>query len=172
MALVFRTRWQGRHVVGVSRLNGRMPSTLWCDTGGRQIVSVLRELHIDGDLFSMTRVTGGGSQASGWLYVPIRRLAMYIETSLYAGTSWVVFEPNNATLWSRIRLNVSGFMEGLFMQGELQGQTSDQAYFVKCDVDNNPPASVALGMVNILVGFAPMYPAEFVVISIQQMCQG
>jgi uncharacterized protein len=117
-------------------------------------------------------VTSGGSQASDWQYIPTRRLAMFIETSLYTGTSWVVFEPNNATLWSRIRLNVNGFMQGVFMQGDLQGQTPDQAYFVKCDAENNPPASIALGVVNILVGFAPLYPAEFVVISIQQICQG
>jgi uncharacterized protein len=172
MALVFRTRWLGRHVIGVSRLDGRMPITLWCDAGGRQIVSVLRQLHIDGDLLSMTVASTDGSQASDWQYIPIRRLAIYIETSLYAGTSWVVFEPNNGTLWSRIRLNVNSFMQGLFMQGELQGQTPDQAYFVKCDAENNPPSSIGQGVVNILVGFAPMYPAEFVVISIQQICQG
>jgi hypothetical protein len=101
--------------------------------------------------------------------VPIRRLALFLESSLYDGTQWVVFEPNDATLWGQIRLNVGTFMQGLFLQGAFAGTTPAQAYFVKCDAENNPPPSVALGVVNILVGFAPLYPAEFVVIQIQQI---
>ena len=81
----------------------------------------------------------------------------------------MVFEPNDETLWGQIRLNLGSFMQGLFLQGAFQGSTPDQAYFVKCDGENNPPSSIALGIVNILVGFAPLLPAEFVVIQIQQM---
>jgi phage tail sheath protein FI len=81
----------------------------------------------------------------------------------------VVFEPNDAPLWSQIRLNVGAFMQGLFLQGAFQGSSPSQAYFVKCDAENNPQASIDLGIVNILVGFAPLYPAEFVVIQIQQI---
>jgi uncharacterized protein len=100
--------------------------------------------------------------------VPIRRFALYLESSLYDGTQWVVFEPNDETLWGQVRLNVGAFMQGLFLQGAFAGTTPQQAYFVKCDGENNPPASVAQGIVNILVGYAPLYPAEFVVIQIQQ----
>jgi hypothetical protein len=81
----------------------------------------------------------------------------------------VVFEPNDVPLWSQIRLNVGAFMQGLFLDGAFQGTTPQQAYFVKCDAENNPQSSIDLGIVNILVGFAPLYPAEFVVIQIQQM---
>ena len=81
----------------------------------------------------------------------------------------MVFEPNDEPLWGQIRLNVGTFMQGLFLQGAFQGTTPQQAYFVKCDAENNPQSSIDLGIVNILVGFAPLYPAEFVVIQIQQM---
>jgi phage tail sheath protein FI len=101
--------------------------------------------------------------------VPIRRFALFLESSLYDGTQWVVFEPNDETLWGQIRMNVGAFLQGYFLKGAFAGTTPQQAYFVKCDGENNPPASVALGVVNILVGFAPLYPAEFVVIQIQQI---
>ena len=106
---------------------------------------------------------------SQWKYVPIRRLALFIESSLYDGTQWAVFEPNDEPLWGQMRLNVGTFMQGLFLQGAFQGTTPQQAYFVKCDDENNPQPSIDQGIVNILVGFAPLYPAEFVVIQIQQM---
>jgi hypothetical protein len=107
--------------------------------------------------------------ADQWKYIPIRRLALYIEESLYRGTQWVVFEPNDTPLWSQIRLNVGTFMQTLFRQGAFQGSTPTQAYFVQCDATTNPQASINQGIVNIVVGFAPLVPAEFVVISIQQM---
>jgi phage tail sheath protein FI len=88
---------------------------------------------------------------------------------LYSGTQWVVFEPNDETLWGQIRLNVGTFLQGLFLQGAFQGTTPQQAYFVKCDSENNPQSSIDQGVVNILVGFAPLFPAEFVVIQIQQI---
>jgi hypothetical protein len=80
-----------------------------------------------------------------------------------------VFEPNDEHLWGQIRLNIGSFMQGLFAQGDFQGTSPQLAYFVKCDAENNPQSSIDQGVVNILVGFAPLYPAEFVVISIQQM---
>lgn len=133
-------------------------------------VNCLRQFNVYGDVVWGARTMQGNDQAgSQWKYVPIRRLALYIESSLYDGTQWVVFEPNDSTLWSQIRLNVGTFMQGLFLQGAFQGTTPQQAYFVKCDADNNPQSSINLGVVNILVGFAPLYPAEFVVIQIQQM---
>jgi phage tail sheath protein FI len=112
---------------------------------------------------------GNDQVGSEWKYVPIRRFALFLESSLYDGTQWVVFEPNDERLWSQIRMNVGAFMQGLFLQGAFQGTTPQQAYFVKCDAENNPQLSIDQGIVNILVGFAPLYPAEFVVIQIQQM---
>jgi phage tail sheath protein FI len=135
-----------------------------------QAINCLREFKVFGDVVWGARTLAGNDQAgSQWKYVPIRRLALFIESSLYNGTQWVVFEPNDERLWSQIRLNVGAFMQGLFLQGAFQGTTPQQAYFVKCDAENNPQSSINLGIVKILVGFAPLYPAEFVVIQIQQM---
>jgi phage tail sheath protein FI len=135
-----------------------------------QAINCLREFKVYGDVVWGARTLQGNDQAgSEWKYVPIRRLALFIESSLYDGTQWVVFEPNDEPLWGQIRLNVGAFMQGLFLQGAFQGTTPQQAYFVKCDSENNPQTSIDQGIVNILVGFAPLYPAEFVVIQIQQM---
>jgi phage tail sheath protein FI len=133
-------------------------------------VNCLREFKVYGDVVWGARTLRGNDQAaSEWKYVPIRRLALFLESSLYNGTQWVVFEPNDETLWGQIRLNVGAFMQGLFLQGAFQGTTPQRAYFVKCDAENNPQSSINLGIVNILVGFAPLVPAEFVVIQIQQI---
>ena len=135
-----------------------------------QAVNCLRQFKVYGDVVWGARTLQGNDQAgSQWKYVPIRRLALFLESSLYDGTQWVVFEPNDETLWGQIRLNVGAFMQGLFLQGAFQGTTPQQAYFVKCDGDNNPQSSIDQGVVNILVGFAPLFPAEFVLIQIQQM---
>jgi len=112
---------------------------------------------------------GADSLASEWKYVPVRRLALFLEESLYRGTSWVPFEPNDEPLWAQIRLNVGAFMQNLFRQGAFQGQTPREAYFVKCDRETTTQTDINLGIVNILVGFAPLKPAEFVIIKIQQM---
>jgi phage tail sheath protein FI len=135
-----------------------------------QGINCLREFKVYGDVVWGSRTLQGADQAgSQWKYVPIRRLALFIESSLMEGTQWVVFEPNDQTLWSQIRLDIGSFMQGLFLEGAFQGTSPQQAYFVKCDAENNPQSSIDLGIVNILVGFAPLYPAEFVVIQIQQM---
>ncbi|MGA7804710.1 phage tail sheath C-terminal domain-containing protein [Bradyrhizobium sp.] len=135
-----------------------------------QAVNCLRQFRVYGDVVWGARTLQGNDQiGSQWKYVPIRRLALFIESSLYDGTQWVVFEPNDERLWGQIRLNVGVFMQGLFLQGAFQGTTPSQAYFVKCDDENNPQSSIDQGIVNVLVGFAPLYPAEFVVIEIQQM---
>jgi phage tail sheath protein FI len=115
-----------------------------------------------------TRV-GSDLLADEWKYLPVRRTALYIEESLYRGTQWVVFEPNDEPLWASIRLNVGAFMNGLFRQGAFQGGSPRDAYFVKCDKDTTTQADIDKGVVNILVGFAPLKPAEFVVIRLQQM---
>src|SRR4029450_10882907 len=106
---------------------------------------------------------------SEWKYLPVRRIALFIEESLYRGTQWVVFEPNDEPLWSQIRLNVGAFMHNLFRQGAFQGTTPQQAYFVKCDKETTTQNDINLGIVNIAVGFSPLKPAEFVIIQLQQM---
>lgn len=112
---------------------------------------------------------GDDRLASEWKYIPIRRLALYIEESLFRGTQWVVFEPNDEPLWAQIRLNVGAFMHNLFRQGAFQGSTPKDAYFVKCDKETTTQTDINLGIVNIVVGFAPLKPAEFVIIKIQQI---
>jgi Bacteriophage tail sheath protein len=106
---------------------------------------------------------------SQWKYIPVRRIALFLEESLFRGTQWVVFEPNDEPLWSQIRTSITAFMQGLFLQGAFQGSSPEEAYFVKCDDETTTQADIDNGIVNILVGFAPLKPAEFVVISLQQM---
>ena len=112
---------------------------------------------------------GSDSDPSEWKYIPIRRLALFLEESLYRGTKWVVFEPNDEPLWAKIRLNLGAFMMRLFRQGAFQGSTPDKAFYVKCDGETTTQADRNLGIVNIEVGFAPLKPAEFVIIRIQQI---
>lgn len=112
---------------------------------------------------------GADALASDWKYVPVRRTTLYIEESLYRGTKWVVFEPNDEPLWSQIRLNAGAFMQDLFRKGAFQGTKPSDAYFVKCDSETTPQSDIDLGIVNIEVGFAPLKPAEFVIIKIQQI---
>jgi phage tail sheath protein FI len=112
---------------------------------------------------------GADLLADQWKYVPVRRTALFIEESLYRGTQWVVFEPNDEPLWAQIRLNVGAFMHNLFRQGAFQGTAPREAYLVKCDKETTTQNDINLGIVNILVGFAPLKPAEFVIIKIQQL---
>ncbi len=112
---------------------------------------------------------GADSLASEWKYVPVRRLALFIEESLFRGTQWVVFEPNDEPLWAQIRLNLGAFMQNLFRQGAFQGRSPREAYFVKCDRETTTQNDIDQGIVNIIVGFAPLKPAEFVVIKLQQI---
>lgn len=112
---------------------------------------------------------GDDRLASEWKYIPVRRLALYLEESLYRGTQWIVFEPNDEPLWAQVRLNIGAFMNNLFRQGAFQGSTPREAYFVKCDKETTTQNDINLGIVNIVVGFAPLKPAEFVIIKFQQM---
>jgi phage tail sheath protein FI len=113
-------------------------------------------------------LNGADRLASEWKYLSVRRTALMIEESLYRGLQWVVFEPNDEPLWAQIRLNVGAFMHGLFRQGAFQGRSPREAYLVKCDGETTPQADIDRGIVNVLVGFAPLKPAEFVIIKIQQ----
>src|ERR1041384_2463708 len=112
---------------------------------------------------------GANSIGDEYKYIPVRRLALYLEETLYRNTQWVVFEPNDEPLWAQVRLNIGAFMHTLFVQGAFQGKTPRDAYFVKCDKETTTQNDIDRGIVNIVVGFAPLKPAEFVVIKIQQM---
>jgi uncharacterized protein len=101
-------------------------------------------------------------------YVPIRRLAIFLEQSIYNGIQWSVFEPNDDDLWASLRLNIGAFMTTMFRAGAFQGDTPSKAFFVKCDAETNPPDQVNAGVVTVLVGFAPLRPAEFVVLRLSQ----
>jgi hypothetical protein len=131
-------------------------------------INCLRQFKVYGNVVWGARTLAGNDQVgSQWKYVPIRRLALFIESSLYDGTQWVVFEPNDEPLWSQIRLNVGAFMHGLFRQGAFQGQTPKDAYFVKCDKETTPQDQINLGIVKIPVALPKA--RQFVVIQIQQM---
>ena len=133
-------------------------------------VNCLRALPAAGRVVWGARTMQGADRlASEWKYIPVRRTALFIEESLFRGTQWVVFEPNDEPLWAQIRLNVGAFMNTLFRQGAFQGATPREAYFVKCDKETTTQADIDVGVVNIHVGFAPLKPAEFVVIRLQQM---
>jgi phage tail sheath protein FI len=110
---------------------------------------------------------GADGLSSEWKYVPVRRLALFIEESLHRGTAWAVFEPNDEPLWANLRLRVGNFMHALWQQGALQGQTPRDAYFVMCDRSTMTQGDIDGGVINILVGFAPLKPAEFVLITIR-----
>jgi phage tail sheath protein FI len=143
------------------RANGRLnPLGLNC----------VRSFPVFGNVVWGARTLAGADVlGSEWKYVPVRRLTLFIEESLYRGTQWAVFEPNDEPLWSQIRLNLGAFMHNLFVQGAFQGAAPRDAYFVKCDKETTPQNAIDLGIVNIVVGFAPLKPAEFVVIKIQQI---
>ena len=133
-------------------------------------INCLRSFPLHGRVVWGARTMRGGDQfADEYKYIPVRRLALFIEESLYRGTQWVVFEPNDEPLWAQIRLNVGAFMQNLFRQGAFQGKTPRDAYLVKCDKETTTQNDINLGIVNILVGFAPLKPAEFVIIKIQQL---
>ena len=133
-------------------------------------INCLRAMPAVGRVVWGSRTLKGDDRlASEWKYIPVRRLALYLEESLYRGTQWVVFEPNDEPLWSQIRLNIGAFMHTLFRQGAFQGTTPKAAYFVKCDKETTTQDDINRGIVNIVVGFAPLKPAEFVIIKIQQI---
>ena len=133
-------------------------------------INCLRAMPAAGRVVWGARTLQGDDRlASEWKYIPVRRVALFIEESLYRGIKWVVFEPNDEPLWAQIRLNAGAFMHNLFRQGAFQGKTPREAYFVKCDRETTTQNDINLGIVNIVVGFAPLKPAEFVVLKIQQM---
>lgn len=133
-------------------------------------INNLRSFPVTGQVVWGARtLRGADSIGDEYKYIPVRRTALFLEETLYRATQWVVFEPNDEPLWAQIRLNIGAFLQTLFRQGAFQGRTPKEAYFVKCDRETTTQADINLGVVNILVGFAPLKPAEFVVIKLQQI---
>lgn len=133
-------------------------------------VNSLRSFPVTGRVVWGARTMRGADQlADEYKYLPVRRTALFIEETLFRGTQWVVFEPNDEPLWAQIRLNIGAFMQNLFRQGAFQGSSPRDAYFVKVDKETTTQNDINLGIVNIVVGFAPLKPAEFVVIKVQQI---
>jgi phage tail sheath protein FI len=133
-------------------------------------VNCLRTLPAAGNVIWGARTLKGADRlASEWKYLPVRRLALYLEESLYRGSQWAVFEPNDEPLWAQLRTNIGAFMHQLYRQGAFQGRSPREAYFVKCDKETTTQNDINQGIVNVLIGFAPLKPAEFVVLKIQQI---
>jgi len=171
---VTRGVWKAPAGIEATVLGARELSYKLSDAENRRLnplgLNCLRTFPVTGNVVWGARTLDGADvQASEWKYIPVRRTALYIEESLYRGTQWAVFEPNDEPLWARIRLNVGAFMQDLFRQGAFQGRSPREAYFVKCDKDTTAQSDINKGIVNVLVGFAPLKPAEFVVIKIQQI---
>ncbi|HBB87637.1 MAG TPA: phage tail protein [Blastocatellia bacterium] len=133
-------------------------------------INCIRSFPVYGTIAWGARTLQGNDEVgSEWKYIPVRRTALFIEESLFRALKWVVFEPNDEPLWAQIRLNVGAFMHDMFRQGAFQGTTPRDAYFVKCDKETTTQSDINRGIVNIVVGFAPLKPAEFVIVKIQQM---
>jgi phage tail sheath protein FI len=133
-------------------------------------VNCLRNFSTTGPVVWGARTARGSDVLSDdYKYLPVRRLADYIERSLLTATMWAVFEPNDAPLWAELRLSIGGFMADLFRQGAFQGQSADEAYYVKCDATNTLQSDIDKGIVNVEIGFAPLKPAEFVILYLEQI---
>lgn len=133
-------------------------------------LNALRMRPAAGNVIWGSRTLDGDDRLSSeWKYIPVRRTALFIEESLFRGTQFAVFEPNDEPLWAQLRVNVGAFMQNLFRQGAFQGQTRDEAYFVKVDRETTTQNDIDRGIVNIVVGFAPLKPAEFVIVKLQQI---
>ena len=109
--------------------------------------------------------TLGSHTSTEWKYVSVRRTAIYIEQSIVKGPQWAVFESNDNMLWARLEQSIYAFMFGLYRLGAFMGQKPEHAFFVKCNAQTNTPYD--MGIVRILVGFAPLKPAEFIVLQIE-----
>jgi uncharacterized protein len=120
------------------------------------------------------RVWGARTLSSDpeWRYLNVRRLFNFVEKSILLGTNWIVFEPNDPALWDRVRRTIMMFLRRVWQSGALFGRTPAEAFFVKCDAENNPPENVDVGILTVDIGIAPVKPAEFVVFRLSQLAQG
>lgn len=133
-------------------------------------INCLRDFTNAGPVLWGARTLAGADQLSDdYKYIPVRRLTLYIEAWLGENLRWAVFQPNDEALWSQLRLQVSTFMTGLWRQGAFFGAAADEAFFVKCDATTTTLSDIDAGVVNIQVGFAPIRPAEFIILTFQQI---
>jgi phage tail sheath protein FI len=157
-----------KNLIGVAGLATNVTNA---DTGqlNPRGINVLRTFPTRGSVVWGARTMhGADTLASEWKYVPVRRTALFLEESIDRGTRWTTFEPNDEPLWAELRLHVGSFMHDLFRRGAFQGQSPRDAYFVKCDSSTTTQSDIDNGLVNIVVGFAPLKPAEFVILRIGQ----
>ena len=126
------------------------------------VINIIRNFpECDNVAWGARTLEGADQQASEWKYISVRRTALFIETSLLQGLEWVVFEPNGEPLWAQIRTTAGNFLHNLYLKEAFQGNTPQDAYFVKCDRTTMTQNDIDNGRVNIVVGFAPLKPAEF-----------
>ena len=170
--------WQSPAGIGTALLGatGVDPNGVMTDPQqgvlNQNAIDALRQFPSVGTVVFGARTTAGADANTAqqqWKYVAVRRTALFIEQSLYANLTWAVFEPNATPLWTALTQEVNAFMLSLFRQGAFAGNTPSQAFLVQCDATTTTPTDVANGIVNILVGFAPLVPAEFVIVQIAQL---
>ena len=127
-------------------------------------INCIRKFSTEGILVWGARTLA--EESSEWRYIPVRRLLIMIEQSIKRNTSWVVFEPNDQTLWKSVKSEVSNFLSNVYRDGALMGATPEEAFFVKCDAETNPPESIDMGQLVTVIGVAPVKPAEFIIFKI------
>jgi|SRR5882672_5766397 len=150
-------------VAGATDLTYRVTGTEQGDLNSRGI-NCIRYFSTEGILVWGARTLA--EESSEWRYLPVRRLLIMIEQSIKRNTSWVVFEPNDQTLWKSVKSEVSNFLSNVYRDGALMGATPEEAFFVKCDDETNPPESVDMGQLVTVIGVAPVKPAEFIIFKI------
>jgi phage tail sheath protein FI len=132
-------------------------------------VNAIRRFPGKGVLVWGARTIQGAEQGgSEWKYVPVRRLGLYVEHSIDRGTQWAVSEPNDESTWAKLRQQVTAFLTGLFRMGAFAGRTPAESYFVHCGDDTMTQDDIDNGRLNIVIGIAPLKPAEFVILRIGQ----
>jgi hypothetical protein len=157
-----------------ARMRGASPSIVVGDMRNGKFnesgINVLREFAGYGPVsWGARTLVGTDSGNPDNKYVPVRRMTLFLKQSLLTGLKWAVFEPNAEPLWTTIRQTVRGFMNGLYRQGAFKGETAREAFFVRCDSSTTTPEDINKGIVNVVVGFAPLKPAEFVVVTLKQI---
>ena len=151
------------------RLDNAHQDELNVDATTGKSINAIRAFAGKGTLVWGARTLAGTeSQASEWKYVSVRRLTIFVEQSIDAGTKWVVFEPNGEPLWAKLRASIGNFLGGLWTSGAFVGNTPTQSFFVRCDRTTMTQADIDNGVVNIVIGVAPVQRAEFVIFTISQ----
>lgn len=162
--------WKAPAGLEVALRGGLLPSRVLTDAQQAQLnvlgINCLRRFPQGSVVWGARTLAGADTRADAYKYVPVRRMALHLHDSLERGLAWTVFEPNDETLWARVRLAATAFLQGLFREGAFQGATPREAYLVRCDAATTTAADVAAGRLRLLVGFAPLKPAEFVTLSL------